>query len=406
MELTYKGISEKAKWEKAGIVLPSFDIDTMVESTKKAPKWIHFGAGNIFRGFIAELQNKLLNSGVETSGIIASDTFDLEIIDQIYVPYDNLTLLVGLKPDGNTTKSVLASVAESVKDFERLKEIFAKESLQMVSFTITEKGYALTTMSGELLPIVKADIENGIHAPKHAMSLITALMYERYQKGAAAISLVSMDNCSHNGEKLQSSILQIASSWQDKGFVPVEFVEYLKDDTKVAFPWTMIDKITPRPAKVIEDMLVEVGVEDMSPITTSKNTFIAPFVNAEIPQYLVIEDKFPNGRPMLEKAGVYFTDRDTVNDTEKMKVTTCLNPLHTALAVYGCLLGYDSISSEMKDECLRKLVMKIGYDEGLPVVIDPGILSPMKFIKEVIEERLPNPFVPDMPQRIDRKSVV
>ena len=269
-----------------------------------------------------------------------------------------------------------------------------------VSFTITEKGYALTTMSGELLPIVKADIENGIHAPKHAMSLITALMYERYQKGAAAISLVSMDNCSHNGEKLQSSILQIASSWQDKGFVPVEFVEYLKDDTKVAFPWTMIDKITPRPAKVIEDMLVEVGVEDMSPITTSKNTFIAPFVNAEIPQYLVIEDKFPNGRPMLEKAGVYFTDRDTVNDTEKMKVTTCLNPLHTALAVYGCLLGYDSISSEMKDECLRKLVMKIGYDEGLPVVIDPGILSPMKFIKEVIEERLPNPFVPDMPQRI------
>ena len=87
----------------------------------------------------------------------------------------------------------------------------------------------------------------------------------------------------------------------------------------------------------------------MAPVETSKHTFIAPFVNAEGPQYLVVEDRFPNGRPALEKAGVYMTDRDTVNQTERMKVTTCLNPLHTALAVYGCLLGYRKIADEMKD---------------------------------------------------------
>ena len=94
------------------------------------------------------------------------------------------------------------------------------------------------------------------------------------------------------------------------------------------------------------------------------------------------------------------TDRDTVNMTERMKVTTCLNPLHTALAVYGCLLGYTSIASEMTDEDLKKLVETIGYKEGMPVVTDPGILSPMDFIHEVIDRRLPNPFIPDMPQRI------
>jgi fructuronate reductase len=138
----------------------------------------------------------------------------------------------------------------------------------------------------------------------------------------------------------------------------------------------------------------------MAPIITSKNTYIAPYVNAEVPQYLVVEDKFPNGRPELEKAGVYFTDRATVNKTETMKVTTCLNPLHTALAVYGCLLGYESIASEMTDVELKKLVEKIGYSEGMPVVVDPGIISPMSFIKEVIEQRLPNPFMPDTPQRI------
>ena len=125
----------------------------------------------------------------------------------------------------------------------------------------------------------------------------------------------------------------------------------------------------------------------MSPVITNRNTYIAPFVNAEAPQYLVIEDNFPNGRPPLEKAGVYMTDRDTVNKTERMKVTTCLNPLHTALAVYGCMLGYKKIADEMGDPELKKLVELIGYKEGLPVVTDPKILDPKKFIDEVVGER-------------------
>jgi fructuronate reductase len=36
----------------------------------------------------------------------------------------------------------------------------------------------------------------------------------------------------------------------------------------------------------------------------------------------------------------------------------------------------------------------------LPVVVDPGIISPKAFIDEVVEERLPNPFMPDDPRRI------
>jgi fructuronate reductase len=54
----------------------------------------------------------------------------------------------------------------------------------------------------------------------------------------------------------------------------------------------------------------------------------------------------------------------------------------------------------MHDEQLRALVGKIGYDEGLPVVVNPGIIKPEEFLKEVIEVRLPNPYVPDTPQRI------
>ena len=232
------------------------------------------------------------------------------------------------------------------------------------------------------------------------MTIVTALLYHRYRNGRAPLAVVSMDNCSRNGEKLQGSVLEVARAWQAGGFVPKDFVRWLSDESQVSFPWTMIDKITPRPAPEVQRLLEESGIEAVAPLETPRGTFVAPFVNAEKAQYLVIEDKFPNGRPPLEKAGVYFTDRETVNKTERMKVTTCLNPLHTALAVYGCLLGYTLIREEMKDGDLVKLIRRLGYQEGLPVVTDPGILSPRAFIDEVVEERLPNPFMPDAPQRI------
>lgn len=407
MKLTDIGLKDKAAWEKAGVVLPAYDREAMKQKTATEPVWVHFGAGNIFRGFIAGLQQKLLNAGLAEAGIVAAETFDGEIIDRIYKPFDSLTLMVSLKPDGTTDREVIASLAGGLKatpaeekDWQKLNEIFVSPTLQMVSFTITEKGYALRNMQGEYFPVVTADMEAGPEKAAHAMSIVTALLLHRHEYSGAPLALVSMDNCSHNGEKLRASVLEIAQAWVQNGFAGEDFLDWLTDEEKVSFPWSMIDKITPRPSEKITAMLAEDGIEEMGAVETAKHTFIAPFVNAEVPQYLVVEDRFPNGRPALEKAGVYMTDRETVNMTERMKVTTCLNPLHTALAVCGCLLGYTSIAAEMQDEDLKRLVERIGYTEGLPVVTDPGILSPEAFLKEVLEKRLPNPFMPDTPQRI------
>ena len=400
-------VRQRAEWEELGVRLPAFDHAAMAAATKAHPVWVHFGAGNIFRGFIAALQQRLLNEGLADRGIIAADTFDYDIIDKIYAPYDNLTMMVTLNPDGTTSREIIGSVAEALKAdstdpamMARFKEIFTDPGLQMLSFTITEKGYALYRPDGSLMPVVQADMDEGPAHARHAMSMVAALLYERFQAGQYPLAVVSMDNCSHNGEKLQSSVMTVAEAWQKKGFVGQDFLDYLQDEKKIAFPWSMIDKITPRPHQMVEESLAKDGIEGMAPIVTSKNTYIAAFVNAERPQYLVVEDKFPNGRPPLEKAGVYLTDRDTVNKTERMKVTTCLNPLHTAMSVYGCMLGYTLICDEMKDADIVALIKRLGYVEGLPVVTDPGILDPKDFIDEVVGQRLPNPFMPDAPQRI------
>ena len=191
-----------------------------------------------------------------------------------------------------------------------------------------------------------------------------------------------------------------AKAWEENGTAKEGFLSYVTDPGRVSFPWTMIDKITPRPDPSVEALLKKDGIEGLDPVITTKKTYAAPFVNAEESEYLVIEDRFPNGRPALEKGGFIFTDRETVDKVEKMKVCTCLNPLHTALAVFGCLLGYDLISKEMSDPVLKKLVETIGYKEGLPVVVNPGILDPKEFIDTVLNVRVPNPFMPDTPQRI------
>ncbi|MEG2842109.1 MAG: mannitol dehydrogenase family protein [Ruthenibacterium sp.] len=405
--LNKASLADKAAWAAAGISLPSYDYGEMRAETQKNPRWVHVGAGNIFRAYIADLAQQLLEKGEITSGITALSTFDHQILSKIYDPCDDLSLQVIMHADGKLDKKVIASVGETLKadasdpaGWARAKEIFRTPELAMISFTITEKGYHIRNMQGEFYPAVEEDFMRKTDVPQNGMSIIAALLLERFLANAAPIAVVSMDNFSHNGDKLYDSIRTIAEKWVENGKAPQAFAAYLADRSKVAFPCSMIDKITPRPDDGVAKALRESGFDSTDAVITDKNTYIAPFVNAEAPQYLVIEDCFPNGRPRLEDVGVYIVSRETVDLMERMKVCTCLNPLHTALAVCGCLLGYTSIAAEMKDADLVKMVETIGYKEGMPVVANPGIVNPNDFLNEVLSVRLPNPYIPDTPQRI------
>ena len=407
MILNQKDITlNKAEWEAKGYHLPAFDREAMIAYTKEHPVWVHFGAGNIFRAFQAAAAQRLLEKGVMKVGIIAVDGYDYEIVTKNYRPHDNLSVAVTLKANGTIEKNVIGSIAESCvldsdneAEYRRMKEIFTSPSLQFASFTITEKGYAVKGTDGNYTKATLDDFLAGPEKPHSYIGKVASLLYARYKTGELPVAMVSMDNCSHNGDKLHDAMSTFAKAWTENGKAEAGFKTYVENPAKVSFPWTMIDKITPRPDASVQKMLEKDGL-DLTPVVTSKNTYVAPFVNAEESEYLVIEDQFPNGRPALDKAGIIFTDKETVDKVEKMKVCTCLNPLHTALAVFGCLLGYTKISDEMKDNDLVNLVERIGYKEGLPVVVNPGILDPKHFIDVVINVRVPNPFMPDTPQRI------
>ena len=392
MKLNLEALKDRSQWLDKGYALPEYDIEAVRKETHDKPEWIHFGAGNIFRAFLGAAAQRLINQGEMKTGVIAFEGFDGETVEKAYKPFDNLALSVTLVSSGSVKKEVLASIPEALTmhDDARMQEIFAAPSLKMVSFTITEKGYSLRFAE-----------KDAAGKPADATGLIgylCKLLLVRYQNGKTPLALVSMDNCSHNGEKLEAAVRFVLGEWLKNGHVEQGFIDYV--DKNITFPWTMIDKITPRPDATVMQMLEKDGFEDGGLIITSRGTYTSAFVNAEEKEYLVIEDNFPNGRVPLDKAGIYYASRKTVEDVERMKVTTCLNPLHTCLAVYGCLLGFKTIWQEMGDEDLCAMVNRIGYTEGLPVVTDPGIMDPKEFLRQVLEIRLPNCFLPDTPQRI------
>ena len=157
--------SQRAALLEKGYALPAFDRAAVARNTAARPEWVHFGAGNIFRAFVANLCQGLLNAGLADTGIIVAEGFDTEILDVAYRPFDNLSVLATLCADGRIQKTVIGSVVDSLAmdrdtdDWARLEAAFRSPTLKMASLTITEKGY------GKKTPVEEYRITNRVFLP-------------------------------------------------------------------------------------------------------------------------------------------------------------------------------------------------------------------------------------------------
>ena len=182
-------------FENAGYRVPKYNRKKMVTKTMESPFWIHFGAGNIFRAFQAN------------------------VIEQLAI-----------------CRESLRKTSCSLEKAERFSESRTRDS---ATLPITEKGYQLCQPNGSYRKDVMADIISG---PDHTISYmgkVVSLLHTRYLAGKKPIALVSMDNCSHNGSKLFDAVFTYASEWLKRGLVDSGFVTYIKNPDSVSFPWTM-----------------------------------------------------------------------------------------------------------------------------------------------------------------------
>ncbi len=399
MKLSLENLEKKVNWQ--GYRLPDYDIAEMRAVTKAHPTWLHLGAGNLFRAFPAVLAQRMLTAGLTDKGIICCEAYDEEIIDKAYRPFDNLAVCVTLYADGALKKEVVGSIAESIKmstDFDRVREIFCSPSLQMVSLSITEKAYILRDSNKEYYPDVQADMDNGPEGCQSFMGKLACLCLRRMHACGTPIALVSMDNCSNNGHRLQRAMFEIINMWFQHGKIDAEEFAYLTG--RVTFPRTMIDKITPFPSRAIATRLREDGLDMVKPVQTAKGSWVSCFVNTESPQYLLIEDLFPNGHPPLEQLGIIFTSGPIVEKCMEMKACSTLNPMDTAMAEFGMMLGYETINCIVHDEDIRAFITNLCYDECMPLGADPGVLDPDEFAHEILTVRYPNPYLNDTAARI------
>ena len=79
---------------KMGVKLPSFDVDATRAAGARQPVWIHFGGGNLYRAFHAEIAQDVMDAGGLDRGVVVVETFSPFTVDEVYAPYDENILQV------------------------------------------------------------------------------------------------------------------------------------------------------------------------------------------------------------------------------------------------------------------------------------------------------------------------
>ena len=200
----------------AGISVPTFDVERMRSQAHDHPRWMHIGPGNLFRVHIARLAQDVMNSGAEQCGVAVVAQRSPQRLDRGLGDHDLLTLGVTSHADGHTDFGAIASISEGLAyrrtdDFRRITGIACADSLQLITLTITEKGYQLTGYDGSFQDAVVEDLGRDpmTDAMSTTMALLAALLVQRSHAGATPVALVSCDNFSHNGDELRTSVLTL-----------------------------------------------------------------------------------------------------------------------------------------------------------------------------------------------------
>ena len=213
-------------------------------------------------------------------------------------------------------------------------------------------------------------------APDTVFGAIIAALKARRKAGVPAFTVMCCDNLPHNGHVTRDAVVGLARLSD-----PV-LADWIAGS--VAFPNSMVDRITPATGDKERALALSLGIPDAAPVTCE------PF------RQWVMEDHFPTGRPELEKVGVTFSPH--VDAFEMMKIRI-LNGGHAIIAYPAGLMDIDYVHEAMAEPLIRGFLDKILTTEVLPIVpAVPGVALPD--YKALILDRFSNPEVADTIRRL------
>lgn len=350
---------------------------------------LHLGLGSFHRAHQAVYLHQLHQLG-DTEWSLAGGNIRPDMVDTIEALHaqGGAYSLETISPSAEHTYTRIESIRNVVPwdvSLRGLVDVGCQPSTRIISFTVTEAGYYLDASNQLMLsaPDIMADVTRA----KRSVSgdtiygALAAILRSRMAANAGAVTLLNCDNLRHNGDRLQSGLLQFLDAVGD-----TRLTTWVRANTTC--PNAMVDRITPRPTPEARARVkAATGIDD--PAALMGESFIQ----------WVIEDKFVNDRPAWERVGVELVD--SVDAYEEAKIRL-LNATHSCIAWAGTLVGYQYIHEGTLDATIRKFAFDYVTDDVIPVLHTPAKPSPIDLQKyrDVVLDRFGNAAICDTNQRV------
>ena len=336
------------------------------------PGILHMGIGGFHRAHQAVYTEDILDGGDHRWGIIGASLRSTTMRSRL-APQDFLYTLCTKHADHNEYRVIggIKDVLTLSQHQHQLIELIASPEIKIITLTITEKGYCLTS-GGELdeeHPDIQKDLSNP-HFPISAPGLLARGLQTRMETGSGPISIISCDNLSGNGHSTRQAVTGIAGLFSDAT------AHWISDH--VSFPDTMVDRIVPATSETDGLSFVnETGIEDHGLVVCE------PF------SQWVIENTIAGERPEWERAGAQFVDDVAGYEEVKLRL---LNATHSAMAYLGLIAGYTFIHEAMADRVLARFVAYLMDEEISPLIRRPLGFDLQQYTRSILE-RFANPSI-------------
>jgi mannitol 2-dehydrogenase len=357
------------------VAVPEYDRASLERSI------VHIGLGNFHRAHQAVYFDDLAARGISRDWGITGVSLRHRRMKACLSAQDGLYTVVQ-RSHGQDSARIVGSICQSYYAGEDRSAVLAAltdEQTRIVTLTITGDGYCVDDRTGQF-DRSRGDALGELHTLNHfssAWAYLAEALYERRRAGVAPFTVMSCDNVQENGQAARSALLSFTelrdpslSRWIDRN---------------VAFPCTMVDRITPKTGPAERDFVESVfGVADRSPVLAE------PF------RQWIIEDQFCHGRPPLEEVGVEF-----VSDVgpHKLVKTRVLNGSHCAIAYLAILAGHKQVDQALRDPILGGYVRQLIRDEIAPLLpAVPGL--DLDDYRATVIDRFGNPRITDQLSRL------
>ncbi len=352
------------------------------------PGVVHIGVGGFHRAhqamYLDELMERgeALDWGIVGVGLMPGDARMAEVLGA----QDFLYTLVVKHPDGHLEPRVVGSMVDYLYAPERAADVLdrmADPATRIVSLTVTEGGWHVHQVTGEFDasdPAIQGDLERP-GEPSTAFGFLTEALARRRAAGVPPFTVMSCDNIRGNGDVAHRMLVGFATLRDP------ELAAWI--DGEVAFPNSMVDRITPVTTDADRAHLAEsFGIEDGWPVVCE------PF------SQWALEEHFPAGRPPFEDVGVQVVEDVTPYELMKLRL---LNASHQALAYLGYLAGHRYAHEVCAEPLFTDFLLGYMEHEGSPTLPPvPGV--DLAAYRQQLIDRFANPEIRDTLARLCAES--